>query len=54
MIIAAVALLKSNPRPTDADIRGGMENHLCRCCTYPRILAAVRDAARAMEGNHDE
>jgi aerobic-type carbon monoxide dehydrogenase small subunit (CoxS/CutS family) len=51
MVIAAVALLKSNPRPTEAEIRAGMERHLCRCCTYPRILAAVRDAARAiMEG----
>ena len=50
MIIAAVALLRSNPRPTDAQIRQGMENHLCRCCTYPRILAAVHDAARTMKG----
>jgi aerobic carbon-monoxide dehydrogenase small subunit len=53
-IIAAVALLRENPRPTDAQIREGLECHLCRCCTYPRILAAVRDAARAMEENRDE
>lgn len=54
MIIAAVALLKSNPRPTEAEIREGMERHLCRCCTYPRILAAVRDAARSISegGGH--
>jgi aerobic-type carbon monoxide dehydrogenase small subunit (CoxS/CutS family) len=54
MIIAAVALLREHPRPTDAQIREGLERHLCRCCTYPRILAAIRDAARAMEGNRDE
>jgi aerobic-type carbon monoxide dehydrogenase small subunit (CoxS/CutS family) len=50
MIIGAVALLREHPHPTDAQIREGMERHLCRCCTYPRILAAVRDAARSMEG----
>jgi aerobic-type carbon monoxide dehydrogenase small subunit (CoxS/CutS family) len=46
MIVATVALLGENPAPTDAEIREGLERHLCRCCTYPRILAAVREAAR--------
>jgi len=50
MIIATVALLRGNPRPSEAEIREGLERHLCRCCAYPRILAAVREAARAMEG----
>jgi aerobic-type carbon monoxide dehydrogenase small subunit (CoxS/CutS family) len=54
MIVAAVALLRENPKPTDPEIREGLERHLCRCCTYPRILAAVRDAARAMEENRHE
>lgn len=55
MIVGAVALLRSHPQPTDAEIRDGLQAHLCRCCTYPRILAAVRDAARVMrEGGHGE
>ena len=43
-IIAAVALLKKNPNPTDADIDAAMTN-ICRCGTYQRIRAAVRLAA---------
>jgi aerobic carbon-monoxide dehydrogenase small subunit len=50
MIVGAVALLRSKPQPTDQEIRDGLQGHLCRCCTYPRILAAVRDAAHAMKG----
>ena len=48
-IMAAAALLARNPRPTDADIDNAMQN-LCRCGTYPRILAAIRTASAAMEG----
>jgi isoquinoline 1-oxidoreductase subunit alpha len=43
-IMAAVALLKKNPRPTDADINANMDN-ICRCGTYPRIRKAVHRAA---------
>ena len=44
-IMSAVALLKSNPKPTDADIDGAMSGNICRCGTYPRIRAAIQMAA---------
>jgi len=43
-ILAAVALLESNPRPTDADIDTTMTN-ICRCGTYARIRAAIHRVA---------
>jgi isoquinoline 1-oxidoreductase subunit alpha len=43
-IMAAVALLKKNPKPTDADINANMDN-ICRCGTYLRIRQAVHRAA---------
>src|ERR1700757_4277627 len=43
-ILAAVALLKEKPKPTDADINSRMAN-ICRCGTYPRIRAAIHRAA---------
>jgi isoquinoline 1-oxidoreductase alpha subunit len=43
-IMAAVALLKDKPKPTDAEINGAMTN-ICRCGTYPRIRAAIHLAA---------
>jgi aerobic-type carbon monoxide dehydrogenase small subunit (CoxS/CutS family) len=45
MIIQAVALLDETPKPTDADIVAGMNRNICRCCSYPKILQAVRRAA---------
>jgi len=45
MIVAATALLKENPNPSDAQIRAGMNKNLCRCCSYSSILRAVRRAA---------
>jgi isoquinoline 1-oxidoreductase alpha subunit len=48
-ILSAAALLASNPRPTDADIDAALSGNLCRCATYARIRAAVRDAAKALE-----
>jgi len=45
-VMAATALLKQMPKPTDEDIAGAMVN-LCRCGTYNAIAAAVRDAAQA-------
>ena len=50
MIVAAAGLLKSNPRPTEAEIRRALEVHLCRCCTYPRILAAIQEAGEGVGG----
>jgi aerobic-type carbon monoxide dehydrogenase small subunit (CoxS/CutS family) len=49
MIMATVALLKSKPNPTEAEIVSWMNGNLCRCCGYPRILKAVRQAA-GLEG----
>ena len=44
MIMAAAALLKQNPHPTDEDINAAVDN-ICRCGTYPRIRAAIHKAA---------
>ena len=44
MIMAAVALLKDKPKPTDADIDAAMSN-ICRCGTYVRIREAIKQAA---------
>ena len=44
-IMSAVALLKSTPKPTDADIDNAMSGNICRCGTYPRIRAAIQMAA---------
>jgi isoquinoline 1-oxidoreductase alpha subunit len=46
MIMAATALLKAKPNPTDADIDAAMSN-ICRCGTYNRVRAAIRAAAVA-------
>ena len=47
MILGAVALLARTPEPAEADVVRGLEGHLCRCGTYPRIVRAVVEAARA-------
>ena len=47
-IMAAVALLRANQQPTDADITHAMSANLCRCGTYVRIHAAVKDAAKTL------
>jgi isoquinoline 1-oxidoreductase alpha subunit len=44
-IMSATALLKKTPRPTDADIDAAMAGNICRCGTYTRIRAAIRQAA---------
>ncbi|TNC16396.1 (2Fe-2S)-binding protein [Methylobacterium terricola] len=44
-IMQAAALLKETPKPTDADIDNTMSGNLCRCGTYPRIRAAIKQAA---------
>ena len=46
MIMAAVALLKDKPKPTDADIDAAMTN-ICRCGTYQQVRAAIHEAAKA-------
>jgi len=52
MILGAVALLAGNPRPDEAEIVRGMNGHICRCGTYPRIVAAIRQAASAGGGQN--
>jgi len=47
-IMAAVALLKNKPNPTDKDIDALMQGHICRCGTYPRVRKAIKTAAKAM------
>jgi isoquinoline 1-oxidoreductase alpha subunit len=47
-VMSAVGLLRSKPRPTDADIDQAMAGNVCRCGTYQRIRAAIKDAARAI------
>ena len=44
-IMSAVALLERTPKPTDADIDAAMDGNICRCGTYQRIRAAIKDAA---------
>jgi len=46
MILGAVGLLARTPRPTDAEIVSGMNGHICRCGTYPRVVKAIREAAK--------
>ena len=48
MILASVSVIEKNPHPDEAEIRHGLQGNICRCGTYPRIVAAVRMAARAM------
>ena len=48
-VMAASALLATNPKPTDADIDAALAGNLCRCGTYQRIQSAVRDAATTLE-----
>jgi len=50
MVMATIGLLNTTPDPTDADIARLMDRNVCRCGTYPRIVAAIKDAARRMKG----
>ena len=45
MIMGAVALLGRTPDPSEAEIASGMNGHICRCGTYPRVVRAIRSAA---------
>lgn len=49
-IMSAVALLRKNPSPTDADIDTAMTGNICRCGTYQRIRRAIHRAAGTREG----
>lgn len=47
MLMSAYALLKKNPRPSEADVRAAMSGNLCRCSGYQSIVSAVTAAGRA-------
>ena len=49
MIMSSVGLLQTNPNPTQADIVQYLQGNICRCGTQPRILDAVRQAAKMMQ-----
>ena len=44
-LMSATALLAAKPHPTDADIDAAMDGNICRCGTYQRVRAAIKDAA---------
>lgn len=48
MIVSGAALLKRNPNPSEAEIVQAMQGNVCRCGTYPRVVAAMRSAAQKM------
>jgi nicotinate dehydrogenase subunit A len=49
MILTAYALLAKNPKPTEKDVRDGLEDNLCRCGTHTRVIQAVLAAASEMK-----
>jgi aerobic-type carbon monoxide dehydrogenase small subunit (CoxS/CutS family) len=46
MIISAVSLLDKNPNPSDQEITQAMQGNICRCGTYPRVVKAIKEAAK--------
>jgi isoquinoline 1-oxidoreductase alpha subunit len=50
MILSGVALLKEHPAPSVERIVAAMDGNICRCGTYQRIVAAIRQAAEAVKG----
>jgi len=46
-IMSAAALIENNPNPTDAEIDAAMSGNICRCGTYPRIRAAIKQASQS-------
>jgi aerobic-type carbon monoxide dehydrogenase small subunit (CoxS/CutS family) len=57
MVMAAAALLKTTPNPSDAEIARAMDRNVCRCGTFPRIVKAIHLAAddiAAQRGGRDE
>jgi carbon-monoxide dehydrogenase small subunit len=49
MVMAAAALLRENPHPSEAEVREGLEGNLCRCTGYHNIVRAVLAAAEASQ-----
>ena len=50
MIMSGVALLNKNSSPTEDEIVRAMDGNICRCGTYPRVVAAITRAAKSMKG----
>ena len=50
MIMSGVGLLQQNPHPTAAEILRAMEGNICRCGTYPRVVAAIQHVAHNEKG----
>jgi carbon-monoxide dehydrogenase small subunit len=50
MILSACALIERNPKPTEAEIRAGLEGNMCRCTGYTNIVKAVQTAAARIAG----
>ena len=50
MIMSAYGLLRKNPQPSRSDIIDAMDDNLCRCGTYNRIIEAIQTAAKVMKG----
>ena len=53
MIVSGAALLKRNSNPSEQEIAQAMQGNVCRCGTYPRVVAAMRSASRKIGGAHD-
>ena len=51
MIVSATALLRERPQPSEQQIVEFMNGNICRCGTYPRIVAAIQRASRSAEGS---
>jgi aerobic carbon-monoxide dehydrogenase small subunit len=50
MILSAKALLDANPKPTELEIRTAISGNLCRCTGYQKIVQAIQEAAKAIDG----
>jgi len=51
MIMSGVGMLQSSPNPTQAEIVRFMQGNICRCGTHPRIIEAITQAVRVMQGH---
>ena len=49
MVMSAIQLLKHNPKPSEQEIREGLEGHICRCTGYQNIVKAVQYAAKKLQ-----
>jgi len=52
-VMSAIALLEQSPEPDDAEISRAMSGNLCRCGTYPKVLAAVKSVAASRVGGQN-